>query len=245
MVKVAGVAKVNMGFYLTRWLSPLQSIICSMMANYFDNELQLRAAIAATAARMIAQDGADYESAKRKAARQILKQQHNCVLPDDAQIEQQVQLYNALFLANTQPARLLHLRMLALQLMQALDRFHPLLTGAVWHGSAGAHDDIELQLFADSAKEVELFLLDKNIRFELSETPHFKGRRYAAVETVSFIWHGEGVHAALYDHADLRGAQKPKADGSTMRTDRAGLLAMLASATDNTENTINANRNRF
>jgi hypothetical protein len=236
MVRGAGIDEVNMGFYLTRWFSPLQGMIQQMMANHFDDEPQLRARIAAAAARMIAQDGADYSSAKRKAARQILGSARNCALPDNAQIEQEVHLYNALFLSDTQPARLLHLRTLALQAMRALAQFHPMLTGAVLNGTAGAHSDIDLQLFADSAKDVELFLLDKNIAIDLSETPHFKGAHHALVETVSFAWQQETVHAALYRIDDLRGALKTRPGAAAQRADCDGVQALL-----DKNNTINSN----
>lgn len=229
--EVAGIDKVNMGFYLTRWYSPLQGMIYDMMANHFDDEPQLRASIAAAAARMIAQDGADYSSAKRKAARQILGSSRSCTLPDNAQIEQEVRLYNALFLSDTQPARLLHLRRLALQAMRALAQFHPMLTGAVLNGTAGQHADIQLLLFANSAKDVELFLLDKNIQITLSETPHFKGARkgdhHQLVETVSFPWQQETVHAALYQVDDLRGALKTRAGAPALRADCDGVQALL------------------
>lgn len=198
--------------------------------NPFDDATLLRNAIAAVAARLIAQDGADYSTAKRKAARQILGEARagTCLLPDNALIESEVRLYNALFLADTQPIRLFKLRTIALRVMEALEQFHPLLSGAVFNGTAGSHAEIHLQLFAESAKQVQLFLLDKNIDIALSETPHFKGVRHAAVESVSFLWQQEGVHAALYELDDMRGALKPKADGTVMRTDCAGLRALLA-----------------
>lgn len=227
MVKGAGLNEVNTRFYLTRWLSPLQSMIWSMMANHFDDESQLRASIAAAAARMIAQDGADYSSAKRKAARQISGDARSCTLPDNAQIEQEVRLYQALFQSDTQPALLRHLRTLALEAMQALAQFHPMLTGAVFNGTAGAHCDIHLHLFADSAKEVELFLLDKQIPIALSETPHFKGGHHKPVETVSFPWKQETIHAALYQIDDLRGALKTRAGAPSLHIDRARLQALL------------------
>ena len=43
-----------------------------MTTDAFDDTRQLRLEIAAAAARLVAQDGADYGSAKRKAARQVL-----------------------------------------------------------------------------------------------------------------------------------------------------------------------------
>ena len=201
------------------------------MIQSMNEELQLvRAEIAAVAARMIAQDGADYGSAKRKAARQVLGEDNPAasILPDNAQVEAELRQYQALFLGDSQPARVHALRTIALDVMEALARFTPYLTGAVLNGTAGAHDDIHLQLFAESAKEVQIFLLNRNMNIDISETPHFKGHRHDAVETVSFMWRNEGVHAALYEMNDLRGALKPRADGRLLRADAATLRQLMA-----------------
>lgn len=191
---------------------------------------QLRAQIAAVAARLVAQDGAEYGVAKRKAASQVLGDQQPSanLLPDNAEIEEEVRRYQALFLGDSQPARLHRLRTVALQVMDALAEFKPYLTGPVLNGTAGEHDDIHLQLFAESAKEVQIFLLDKNVDIEISETPHFKGARFDPVETVSFMWHKEGVHAELYELNDLRGALKPRADGRLQRADAETLRELMA-----------------
>ncbi len=192
-----------------------------------DTEL-LRAEIAAAAARMIAEDGVDYGTAKRKAAKQILgnNKVRGDVLPDNALLEDEVRLYNELFFSDTQPARLLHLRTLAVRLMTELAPFQPHLTGAVLNGTAGAHSDIHLQLFADSPKEVEIYLLNKRIDFEVSESPHFKGRN-EAVETLSFMWQQEGVHLALYETDDLRGAIKKSSAGRPERADIESVRALV------------------
>jgi hypothetical protein len=196
---------------------------------------QLRTQIAVAAARMVAQDGADYGTARRKAARQVLgvDQPAPNVLPDNLEIEDEVRKYLALFGGPQQAERLAGLRGTALEVMDALAEFNPYLTGAVLNGTAGEHDDIHLQLFADSAKEVEIFLLNKNFNIEISETPHFKGARHDPVETVSFLWHNEAVHAELYEMNDLRGALKPRADGRLQRLDAAGLRALM-----NTDETL-------
>jgi len=193
----------------------------------------LRTAIAAAAARLVAQDGADYGSAKRKAARQILgERQANELqnfLPDNAQIEEEVRLYHALFKADTQPARLYRLRTLALQVMEQLEQYNPYLTGAVLNGTAGEHNDIHLQLFADSAKEVQIFLLNKNLQIEISQSPHFRGPRYEPVETVSFMWQNEGVHIELYETDDIRGAKKKSGD-KLLRADLAEVRTLLTNS---------------
>ena len=202
-----------------------------------DDLQQLRTQIAALAARMVAQDGADYAVAKRKAASQLLGDQlpASNLLPDNAEVEEEVRRYQALFLGGSQPARLHRLRTVALQVMEALAEFKPYLTGAVLNGTAGEHDDIHLQLFAESAKEVQIFLLGKNVDIEISETPHFKGARFDPVETVSFMWHKEGVHAELYELNDLRGALKLRADGRVLRADADAVRVLIEQANTETD----------
>jgi hypothetical protein len=204
-------------------------MITDMMPTPNDDLQQLRARIAATAARMIAQDGADYATAKAKAARQVLGVDRPSpnYLPDNIQVEDEVRRYQALFQGPAQSARLQSLRSAALEVMEQLTEFRPYLTGPVLSGSAGEHDDIHLQLFADSAKEVEIYLLNRNVDIDISETPHFKGGRHEPVETVSFQWKKETVHAELYEMNDLRGALKPRADGRLQRVDAAGLRALM------------------
>ena len=195
-------------------------MIPAMSTEYLSGTDAIRSEIAIAAARMIAEEGADYGSAKRRAAKQILGEAkvRGDVLPDNAQIEAEVRAHQALFFGDTQPQRLLLLRQLALELMEQLTAFSPHLTGAVLNGTAGEHSDIHLQLFADSAKDVAVYLMDRNIRFEVSESQHFKGRA-DAVETMSFLWKHEGVHLAMYEVDDLRGALR-NAGG---RTERMGI----------------------
>ncbi len=182
----------------------------------------LRAEIAAAAARMIAEDGADYGTAKRKAARLVLGNQkvRGDILPDNAQIEDQVREYQALFFGEEHAERLQHLRELALALMEWLADFNPRLTGAVLNGTATEHSDIHLQLFVDSIKDVAVFLLNSGINYEVSESPHF---RYPDrdVETLSFMWKNEGVHLTLYDRNDLRGGGRRSAEQADLPALRA------------------------
>jgi hypothetical protein len=203
------------------------------MSNYTSNTSLLRAEIAVAAARLIAEDGADYGTAKRKAAKQILGNTkiRGDIMPDNSQIEDEVRQYNELFLGESQPLRLHHLRKLALSLMEELAAFSPYLTGAVLNGTAGEHSDIHLQLFPESAKDVEIFLINKNIDFEVSETSHFKHGE--PVETVSFMRQNEGVHLALYEMDDVRGAIKISPDGKIVRANTE-MLRNLLSERENT-----------
>lgn len=194
-----------------------------MMIHTPNEAESLRAEIAALAARMIAEDGADYASAKRKAAKQLLGNQKikGDVLPDNAQIEQEVREYNELFFGDTQPQRLLQLRQLALELMDELERFHPYLVGAVLNGTAGNHSDIHLHLFADNTKDVAIYLLNKDIQFEVSESFNNRNDR---IETLSFMHKNEGVHLVLQDQDAIRSGHGK----STERASATALRALLA-----------------
>jgi hypothetical protein len=221
--------KANARFYPTRCHFPFKSMITDMMPTPNDDLQQLRARIAATAARMIAQDGADYATAKAKAARQVLGVDRPSpnYLPDNKQVEDEVRRYQSLFQGPSPgraPAAPAQRRARS---DGTAGRVPALPDGPVLSGSAGEHDDIHLQLFADSAKEVEIYLLNRNVDIDISEAPHFKGGRHDPVETVSFQWKEETVHAELYDMNDLRGALKPRADGRLQRVDAAGLRALM------------------
>ncbi len=203
-----------------------------MTTNYPSDAELLRAEIAAAAARMIAEDGADYGSAKRKAAKLVLgnTKVRGDVLPDNAQIEAEVREYQALFFGEEQAQRLLQLRQLALQLMERFADFSPYLTGAVLNGTAGEHSDIHLQLFSESSKDVAVFLLNSDVDYEVSEASHF---RYPdrSVETLSFMWKNEGVHLTLYEHDDLRGAVRTASNRRIERADTAAVRLLIEEST--------------
>ncbi|BDB25452.1 hypothetical protein Tamer19_14830 [Cupriavidus sp. TA19] len=210
---------------------------------------RLREEIAQAAARMIAEDGADYATAKRKAARQVLGEQRvpGEWLPDNDQVEAEVRAYQALFHADTQPRVLALMRRVALLAMEDLAPFRPYLVGAVLNGTATEHSDIYLQCFCDSAKDATLHLLNAGVDFETSESRHFGGR--ADVETLSFLWKGQwpdrrearqlagevraelgvpvGIHIALYDAIDERGAVRADASGRPARADLQAVRALI------------------
>ncbi|WP_200849406.1 hypothetical protein, partial [Klebsiella pneumoniae] len=83
--------------------------------------------------------------------------------PSNAEVEEELKLYNALFLSEEQPENLRDLRKNALFTMQMLERFNPHLTGAVLDGTAGLLAETHIHLYADSIKEVEMFLLNQQI----------------------------------------------------------------------------------
>ncbi|MEM5330595.1 UDP-N-acetylmuramate--alanine ligase [Paraburkholderia sp. JHI2823] len=200
--------------------------------SHFDPQ-RVREEIAIAAARMIAEDGLDYATAKRKAARQVVGETRidGSWLPDNDQIEEEIREYQALFQGDSQPLVLRRLREIALDWMQRLGAFNPFLTGAVLNGTAGEHSDIHLQIFCDNAKDVAIWLLNANVQYDVSETRHFAARGF--VETLSFLWRPSrteepvGIHIALYNTDDLRGAVRADARGRLPRASAQALQALI------------------
>jgi hypothetical protein len=189
----------------------------------------LKSEIAATAARMVVEEGLEYGPAKRRAVRQ-LGLPARTALPDNDEVETSVRDYIELFGADTQPAELQALRRLALVWMERLAQFRPYLGGAVWHGTATRLSDIYLQLFCDDEKSAEIALIDHHVAYEARSVSGFTG---GTVEALSLSAMSEelgepvGVHLLIYDHDDLRGALKPDGKGRSPRGDAAAVRALL------------------
>src|SRR3972149_11811774 len=129
----------------------------------------MRARIAAVAARIMAEDGIeDFAMAKRKAARQLGAGDTQS-LPNNDEIETELRVYQSLYQGDEQRERVRYLRGKALAAMEQLADFQPYLTGPVLRGTAGRYADIDLQVFADSGKDLEIFLLNRNIPYQTSE----------------------------------------------------------------------------
>jgi hypothetical protein len=132
----------------------------------------MRRDITSLAARLMAEDGiTNYGLAKRKAAKQLGVPESE-VLPANQEIEEALREYLNLFQPEELRERLAILRREALDLMRLLERFSPYLTGPALDGTAGRYTEAEIELFADSAKEVEIFLLDHAICFEHVDKNH-------------------------------------------------------------------------
>jgi hypothetical protein len=196
------------------------------MGRRTNRQTDMRARIAAAAARLMAEDGIDdFALAKRKAARQLgaLDTQS---LPRNDEIEAELRAYRALYQAEDHPQLIGELRRIALDAMQALEQFSPYLTGPVLKGIAGPYAEIDLQLFPDSAKDVEIFLLDRNIAFSTQEGRRYSGDRSRAVSLISLVWQGVPVRLAVFDPRDERLALKTSQAGRVI--ERAGIAEVGA-----------------
>lgn len=193
---------------------------------------EVKAAIAATAARLVVEEGLEYGPAKRRALRELGLPSRS-PLPGNDMLEHEVFDYLKLFCADTQPQELRALRELALTWMERLQVFRPHLSGAVWRGSATRLSDIYIQLFCDDAKSAELMLIDQGVRYEVQAIKGFKGEEVDALSIHSLctaLNEDIGVHLMVYDHDDLRGALLPDKQGRTWRGDIGAVRQLVDNA---------------
>lgn len=188
-----------------------------------ENLQQLRQLIAQQAARMMAEEGiSDFAYAKKKAGRQVGTVDNN-VLPSNVEIEEELKLYNALYLSDEQPENLREMRKSALYTMELLEKFNPYLTGAVLDGTAGLGSETHIHLFADSLKDVEMFLLNQNIPFETNEKSYRvmndgkrdkKGDNRKKVPVFTLEMESGLIKLSVFEVDDMRVATKRASDGN-------------------------------
>lgn len=191
---------------------------------------QMRSRIAHLAARLMAQDGIDdYSLAKRKAARQAGAQDTRN-LPDNAEIEDALKAYQQIYQSQEQAERVADLRKAALEMMQALDDFDPHLVGPVLSGSAGRYAEVDLHLFTDSAKDLELLLINRGILFRTRESRYWAGDEVRHVPSYAFETPEAHFNVTVFLLRDLRQPLRTAPEGRPIeRVRRASLEARMRS----------------
>jgi len=200
------------------------------MTSFPRNDLQTE--IAAAAARLIAEDGLDYATAKRKAADEVMGDTgRRRVLPDNAAVEHELRRYLATFEPDEHRQRLVAMRALALELMERLADFNPHLVGAVLNGTATVHSDLHLHLFTDDPKEVLRFLLNAGFDVESVEPAQRRGDAGAPGEELHFLLPARdpalprrvGVVLSVHDRDAIRvAARQRSADPALHAIEAAG-----------------------
>ena len=184
---------------------------------------QMRQRIAAVAARLMAEDGIDdFGHAKRKAARQLgVEDTH--ALPNNDEVEEQLRAYQSLYQDEEQHDRLRELRAIALEVMQWLADFRPHLTGPVLKGTATRYSDVDLHLFTDDPKAVDLLLLRRGIAYE-ARMPRRRGPETASsVAELALEHDGVVVNVSVFTENELRTSGKKNGPG---KNDKASLSAV-------------------
>ena len=170
----------------------------------------------------------DFALAKRKAARQLgATDTQN--LPGNDEVEQALRAYQALYRREDQAGLLHELRSQALRVMRELADFDPLLTGSVLRGTATPYSDINLMLFADSHKNVELYLLNRQRPYKASEKRFRFSEGMRPVPVLLLSSGGEAdVQLAIFSLTERKCLPLSPIDGRAMQGARmADLQALL------------------
>jgi hypothetical protein len=194
-----------------------------------DRASQIRERIAQEAARVMIEGGIrDYNLAKRKAMSR-LRLSGNSKLPGNDEIERAIESYQRLFLGHRQPVELNKLRHVALRAMKFLKRFKPRLVGPVLTGTADENSEICLHVFAQTAEDISIFLLENGIEHEPSE----RKLKMGAADTVRmpafrFLADGRPIELVVFPDSGRRHPPLSPIDGRPMR--RANLAEVTSLA---------------
>jgi predicted nucleotidyltransferase len=129
-----------------------------------------------------------------------------------------------LFQDEEQITRIDSLRQRALEIMNIVQRFNPYLTGSVLDGTAGRYAEIDIQLFTDSAKDVEIFLLNQQIDYE-----HSVPRSDRAEAVLTILSDDATTNLIVYPRKEERVAFKTR-DGRVRARIRLETLESLLAA---------------
>lgn len=189
-----------------------------------------REQVAQLAARLMAEDGIqDFAFAKKKAAQRlgVSALQH---LPNNAEVEEALRVFQGLFQRDEQAAWLVHLRREALEAMRLLERFNPYLTGSVLSGTANHHSDVNLHLYTDSVKDVELFLMDRGIPYRSGEKRIGQSEDGRSVPVFVVERRGTVFNIAVFSPNDLRVPLRVPNGSPTGRAKAAQVERLLGEA---------------
>ena len=190
----------------------------------------LRRALAQEAARLMSEHGIqDFRAAKRKAAERLGVGVEGA-LPSNAEVEASLLEYQRLFAADTHGVTLQAQRRAALRAMQSLAVFSPRLVGPVLNGTATAHTDVQLHLFADRPEAVALNLLDRGVGHDVGEHRlRLDAERYQVFPSVRFDLDDHVIDATVFPVDGIRQSPVSPVDGRPMkRADTAELEALLS-----------------
>jgi len=190
-----------------------------------------RSRIAHLAARLMAEDGIeDYALAKRKAARQAgLPDTRE--LPTNDEIAAALQLYQAIYHEAEHRDRLRTLRGKAVRAMRELAQFQPYLTGSVLNGNAGKYADINLQVFTDNGKALELYLIERGIQYRAAQARIYSAEEPRTVPVYTVDDDGVEIEITVLSTHELRMPVRTSLEGRAIERAKLQTVEQLLEQT--------------
>ena len=191
-----------------------------------------RSHIAHLAARLMAEDGIeDFATAKRKAARQAGMPETR-ELPTNEEVDAALKTYQLIYHREEHRDRLRELRERAVRAMRELAQFNPYLTGSVLNGNAGKYADINLQLFTDNEKAVELYLIDRGISYKAAQGRLYAGEELRTVPVYQVTDDGIVIELTVLSSYDLRGSLRTTPEGRNIERAKLPAVEQLLAETE-------------
>ena len=115
--------------------------------------------------------------------------------------------------------------------MRGLARFNPYLTGSVLSGIAGKYADINLQLYTESPKTVELYLIESKTGYRAGQCRLYLGDDMRTVSVFSVEDRGVEIQLVVLALDDLRAPVRTSPEGQPIERARMQAVeALLATA---------------
>ena len=192
----------------------------------------MRTRVAEEAARIMREQGVrDFLLAKRKAAERLGVVDRNA-LPANQEISAALAAQQRLFGGSEHEDNLRSLREVALRAMSLLERFHPRLVGPVLAGTATAHADVSLHVFAATPEDIAFLLIERGIRYRTGDRRvRLANGEHASYPSFEFESGEVAIEATVFPEHGLREAPLCPISGGPMRRARRDEIEALLEAT--------------
>ena len=192
----------------------------------------MRTRVAEEAARIMREQGVrDFLLAKRKAADRLGVVDRNA-LPANQEISAALAAQQRLFGGSEHEDNLRSLREVALRAMSLLERFHPRLVGPVLAGTATAHADVSLHVFAATPEDIAFLLIERGIRYRTGDRRvRLANGEHASYPSFEFESGEVAIEATVFPEHGLREAPLCPISGGPMRRARRDEIEALLDPT--------------
>jgi hypothetical protein len=115
--------------------------------------------------------------------------------------------------------------------MRDLEKFNPYLTGSVLSGTAGKYADINLQLYTDNEKGVELYLMQRGGGYRAAQRRLWLAEEVRTVPAFIVEDAGLEIELVVLTLDDLRNPVRATPEGKPIERARAHAVQALIDAT--------------
>ncbi|CAA6825660.1 MAG: Unknown protein [uncultured Thiotrichaceae bacterium] len=187
-----------------------------------------RLLVAEEAARLLFEEGyRDYLVAKQKATQNLGVSTDKSNQPSNMDVYHAILSRRELLGTEEDEQQLQAIRQVALEAMEFLQRFKPVLVGGALDGSAGKYSPAVLHLFPSTPEEVIFFLEDNNIPFQTHERKTRIHGRQMMIPFLRFFVDDFEVELVLFEEGSRFAPQSVITGRAMERCGLEGVRALL------------------